>query len=414
MSWPPDLTALLPAPRDDEPPELRQRIVAELRDHLQCAFQRELLLSGDETEANRRVLAKFGDPARLVRKLWFDALWEKIMSQRLMLACAAVMAAACITMGIVTVRVAEQSAQATQSLAEQGREVNAALLQQLDRMTTTSESDRSLNWIRVKVRLVQETMDGPPAEGFKVRIDDEAPNHMTSIAEKRQSTAEPEIDFGLLAPGRYNLNITAPWGDNFIRTFYVRPGESPLVQTVVCPAPPVEGDIAIDVTWPDDLVNKPIGLFCFVYSPQRDLSNDTWHSGPYAKSNSVLITSSGDLIPGGEGYIDDSEGPRLRVTDSAPLPNALIRSTGGARSLEVAGVVLMSQPEQRTETNYWPMVLLARRERNRNRSSSMPVTVFPESMIVKGGTVNHWKVTLSDVHFEAIRAALRERAEEQP
>jgi len=81
-----DLAAALPAPREDEPPDLRRKILAELRDHLHTAIQRELLLIGDAEQAQQNVLSRFGDPARLARKLWYDAMWEKIMSQRMMLA----------------------------------------------------------------------------------------------------------------------------------------------------------------------------------------------------------------------------------------------------------------------------------------------------------------------------------------
>ena len=49
------ISAELPGPRDDEPASLRQDIVDELRDHLQCAFHRELHAAG---RASFRTVAK--------------------------------------------------------------------------------------------------------------------------------------------------------------------------------------------------------------------------------------------------------------------------------------------------------------------------------------------------------------------
>src|SRR5580704_16348433 len=83
MEWLDVLAGSLPAPRDDEPPDLRRKIIAELRDHLHAAMQRELLLTGNAEQAQQNVLSRFGEPARLARKLWYDALWEKIMTQRM-------------------------------------------------------------------------------------------------------------------------------------------------------------------------------------------------------------------------------------------------------------------------------------------------------------------------------------------
>ena len=77
-----DLLADVPAPRDDEPTSLRQDIVDELSDHLACAFHRELVKSGDDATARQRVLAQFGDPRRIARQLWFQAMWSRIMFQR--------------------------------------------------------------------------------------------------------------------------------------------------------------------------------------------------------------------------------------------------------------------------------------------------------------------------------------------
>ena len=78
---PEDLAAALPAPRDDEPDTLRQDILDELRDHLACAMQRDMIASPDEATAQQSVRNRFGDPAAIAFRLYWDAMWEKIMLQ---------------------------------------------------------------------------------------------------------------------------------------------------------------------------------------------------------------------------------------------------------------------------------------------------------------------------------------------
>src|SRR5258708_5887105 len=95
MNWP-DLAEEFPAKRDDEPSSLRQDIADELADHLHSSFARELHRTPEETKAKHHVLDRFGDPRRVARQLWFDAMKEKIMSQRLMLTALLVTAVACL------------------------------------------------------------------------------------------------------------------------------------------------------------------------------------------------------------------------------------------------------------------------------------------------------------------------------
>ena len=80
-----ELSARLPPPRADEPASLRQDILDELADHLQCALRREMLATGNAEAARQQVIERFGDPSELARKLWFQAMWSTIMIQRLML-----------------------------------------------------------------------------------------------------------------------------------------------------------------------------------------------------------------------------------------------------------------------------------------------------------------------------------------
>src|SRR5258708_17540740 len=131
MNWPPEIADDLPAPRDDEPASLRQDIADELADHLQSSFSRELHFTPEETAAKQTVLDRFGDPRRVARQLWFDAMKEKLMSQRLNLVLSSLMTGACLGALALMGMMLRESRLATQALLEQSRAANAALLDKL-------------------------------------------------------------------------------------------------------------------------------------------------------------------------------------------------------------------------------------------------------------------------------------------
>ena len=132
-----NISAELPAPRDDEPASLRQDIVDELRDHLECALVRELhtpnsrgCISADQTTpdaARHRVLARFGNPASLARRLWWDSMKETIMSQRITAAMSCVAAFACCLMLVLV----WQMQAANRALVQQSQTLNAQMLEQM-------------------------------------------------------------------------------------------------------------------------------------------------------------------------------------------------------------------------------------------------------------------------------------------
>src|SRR5579872_7042135 len=159
MNWPPDTADDLPAPRDDEPPSLRQDIADELADHLQQSYTRELHFTPEEKSAKRNVLDRFGDARRIARQLWFDAMKEKIVSQRLNLVLTSLMTIVCLgVLGLVAVMVRDS------------REVNAALLEKIQALSmaqpapapgqNASDAPGS-DWVRAKFKLVQSESGGP-------------------------------------------------------------------------------------------------------------------------------------------------------------------------------------------------------------------------------------------------------------
>ena len=72
-----------------------QDIIDELGDHLACAYNREFVRGEGSSVVRQRVLERFGDPAALARRLWFDAMKGKIMAQRVLIATCLVVMLCC-------------------------------------------------------------------------------------------------------------------------------------------------------------------------------------------------------------------------------------------------------------------------------------------------------------------------------
>src|SRR3954451_19581562 len=160
------LSADLPSPRDDEPASLRDDIVDELADHLACMYRRELLRGADASSAKAHVLERFGDPAAVARRLWFDAMKGKIMSQRILVSCCVFLTLLSLTLaGFMMAQLEQSRRMAAMILArerEQARAAHAAqeqMLKQLAAMSKAVENPRASDWIPVSFKLTQETYD---------------------------------------------------------------------------------------------------------------------------------------------------------------------------------------------------------------------------------------------------------------
>ena len=130
MAWSDDITGELPAQRDDEPEHLRQNTADELSDHLRCALNRELHVTQNEQQAKQNVLSRFGNVNRIARKLWFDWMKEKIMTQRLNLAMTSLMTVVCIVLCFFVWNVSVNSREAMQTSQQLSRRSSRGCLWQ--------------------------------------------------------------------------------------------------------------------------------------------------------------------------------------------------------------------------------------------------------------------------------------------
>src|SRR5262245_9035359 len=214
MPWPPDIAGDLPAPRDDEPGSLRQDIADEIADHLQSSFTRELHFTPEETVAKQSVLDRFGDPRRVARQLGFDAMKEKIMSQRVSLVLSSLMTVACLGALALMGLMLRDSRLATQALLEQNQAANAALLEKLAALAArpatpapAAEPAKSMEWNSVKIRLVKDVAGCAPAPGYTVVLRGHLLDTAKEIDIRRTTDSEGVADLGLVRPGQHQLNI---------------------------------------------------------------------------------------------------------------------------------------------------------------------------------------------------------------
>jgi hypothetical protein len=282
MEFRESLSALLPSRRDDEPPGLRQEIIDELADHLACAYRRELLRGADASSAHGRVLEQFGDPAAVGRRLWFDAMKGKIMTQRVLVgACLLLVVmsgAALLLVRQQTVQAQRQVVEANATLARalaQSQATNQEMLKQLQKMAEAVQPGQSPDWIPVSLKLTQETLAGPPAVGYEVALGrgaegtpngwngrGGAPMEYAPLTEviHRVSDENGTVDFGVVRPGDWQFDLVRKYGGQ--NTWHSRgslnvlPGIK-IVKSIVCPkAPPDTGPVTLRVAWPADLAAK--------------------------------------------------------------------------------------------------------------------------------------------------------------
>jgi len=326
-----DLTADLPPPRDDEPASLRQDIVDELADHLECALRRELLASGRpepcETASGdssfrpewQRVLTRFGNPAAIARRLWLDAMKEKLMAQRIMTAASLIAAvAACVLVLFIwrsmdaDRQVVMASLDANRDLISQLNATNGRLMDQLDLSRQKLEQlsaggSQHVEWVPYEVTVRKGDLAGPPAEGVEVQLT--LPSfggggaHSPKALPQSAKTDENGVaDLGLVYIGTYSLRLKTPWGEHYDESITVYPGK-PITQTIVCPAQlPDPIDVALQVQWPDGFEHDDIWVVFWGYSLTRQHASMTW--SPYNAMRPDISSEPASLLINPEGQME--------------------------------------------------------------------------------------------------------------
>jgi type II secretory pathway pseudopilin PulG len=458
------LSALLPPPRDDEPASLRQDILDELGDHLACAYNRELMRGANSPIARQRVLARFGDPAAVARRLWFDAMKGKIMAQRLVIVtCLLVTIASLSLVGLVWIQSSRAAAQAQEANRQLSRALAQSQIASKDMMKTLSEmsdairNPRSPDWNPVKFKLTDDTTDGPPAVGWSIRLQrTEAPNSTIDRTTDNSGIA----DFGLLHPGTYtfglskNQNFRFPNGSG---QFNVEPGSS-VKKPIVFPKKALEHvPVRVRCTWPADLEKDGLVVDASFTHVPLDIDGTSWSTssrsvlcGPGAGLAEILVpgapylwaTSSeralrADILTSHVRTIDESaeslnwERGTYRLFDQLIVLRPIHTAAGSARRLQFEIIARGTQwqaihsyelrGEPPTEDD------LTNRGNFRNvgggvmQMGQQGVVMSQQSWASIGSgfearpdQVNQWTITLPDELVSAVRAKLRAKTAPKP
>jgi hypothetical protein len=233
MDWREAAADGLPTPRNDEPASLRQDILDELADHLDCALTRELSKNISPEEAVANVKRRFGDPQDLARRLWLDAMKDAIMSKRLTLATMGFMTVICLMLGWI----AWTSQRASQEAAESLRKSNAELVEKLSTLLAARPAPAATPVAEradVHFHLIGDDAQKSPARGYQGKLFLAGSGSSLNPLE-RTSDAEGNLNFGMLPAGSYVLRVTTPWREFAQIPVEVSPA-FPITSPIVCPA----------------------------------------------------------------------------------------------------------------------------------------------------------------------------------
>lgn len=314
----PELSAKLPPPHDEEPASLRSDILDELQDHLDCAVQRErrrLEVRGqpaDQFTIWRAVIERFGDPPAVARRLWFDAMKGKLMSQRVMFGAVAV--GLLLLVGWMTML-----SRTLTSVVDQNQKATQAILERMGREQPVAAPSTSPEWIPVKFTLVQGSVDGPPVVGQEVSLSQNStqdPQSLGQIIEKTDSTGV--VDFGLLPYGSYILSINAKAGGTN-ETIALRPGR-PISKRIVVPDVPKNVPVKFEYAPPDwdawtwktagPPQGEPALLVMYCHTMVNTVDDRRWSSNGDCKA--VVVRADGiypvtSVIQGQPNQYEDEE-----------------------------------------------------------------------------------------------------------
>ncbi len=300
-----EIAADLPPPADDEPASLRQDLLDELADHLACAMARETQLEqvvrqDPGSTAWSRVVARFGDPRAVMFRLWRDAMWERLMMQRVVSWMMIVtLGALCLGMVFVVRSVNQQQlamAQQQQAMALQQQEIAATLQrisEQSAREAAASKTAASIEWVPVELTLAARDPAKILPAGFKVRLQPQG--EATSIPPwEANSDESSKVRFPVVHYGRYILAVDAPWGEYTGREIVVSPG-TPLQMTVLCPdSPPEPLTVQPELVLPDDLKPRSLHVQLSLGDVHRDVNDWIWGGSRLEKGRSASVLIGAD------------------------------------------------------------------------------------------------------------------------
>jgi len=200
MRWPEAGADPFPFRNRLEPEDLRRDILDELADHLALAAEHEMTRAGrPEDKAWEQALARFGNPDALARRLWWDAMRDRIMRDWIQTGIAAVSAAVVVLAAVFLAYSMRQmqTMQATQT----------ELLKTVKELGTGNTPEPAGLALEVEVR--RGAPEGPPAAGVRVVLFGKPDGNETATA-VLETDAEGRARFYPVPQGKYYLKVDDP------------------------------------------------------------------------------------------------------------------------------------------------------------------------------------------------------------
>jgi hypothetical protein len=326
MDWREAAAGGLPAPRNDEPASLRQDILDEVADHLDCALKRELTKNITPEEAVENVKRRFGDPRDLARRLWLDAMKDTIMSKRLTRAAMGLMFVMCLLLGWMawtSQRASQEAAWTSREAANSIRRTNNELLQKLTAfIAARPAAGGATERVPVRFHLICDDVNKSPARGFEGTLTVAKSGSLVN-ALRRVSDAKGELDFGTLPPGSYSISVTSPWHETTRFEFDASPG-FPISSPIVCPEHDWSpADVSFELKGLPSLRHRDAWIICLLASGvRRQVGDLSWgpipaDGAPQTSMGSyyVVLDQSGRIIYFG----DASAGAQMQHPDQYKL-----------------------------------------------------------------------------------------------
>jgi hypothetical protein len=284
-----DLAAALPEPTPEDPASLRDDIVDELADHLRLSLDRELVNTGDEASAHRRVLDRFGDPRALARKLWWDALKGRIMRNRLWNIGLALLLLATIGSVLLMANLIRSMQAAQAELMDANRAAQEALVRQLAALERKVAPEASTaNTQPFAVRVVS-TVDKRPIAAECVALVEVPGRPKEPLKILRRTDATGLADFGHLPRAIMHFTVQADDGwDCKVPEFFLGPN-IPAIEEMLYPdtSPDRTGAVELKLPIPpefDGLAMDKLRIVVGLEGPREVINGREWQRGPTLKT----------------------------------------------------------------------------------------------------------------------------------
>lgn len=267
MDWHEAVADGLPTDPSPGTPELRNDILDELSDHLACAFQREMRRTDDETTAREAVIERFGDPRSIARQLWWDAVKERVMRDRILL-----VSVACAMLASIGASVVVYQAMV------QGREANEAMMSKMLELSTKQGGTGIVEgWSHLNLSVLYDRPGRPPAENVHVTVTGKLFNNSDdSLGSKTDSNGAAR--FGPIRPGVVKVKVTTDaYSMNGEKQYVLYPGTSRDV-TIMCPEAELRtGKVRAAFEWPGEISGDDVLLQLELDDSYREVDGWNWY-----------------------------------------------------------------------------------------------------------------------------------------